>query len=233
MSTGRSALNFLSGWIYLGVPYAIFIGAIFFGVYLNIFAMIEHWKKSKGENTNAIYRKELPLKEITLSFESERSFTLLYKVKTKRTNSAEEYENSLKANEQTKVDIFKSVISLIPKEEICLVKKGGSFQMDAEKEDISGYETIRNNEGYTVALRGADEKLAERGYDIFIPKADAREITQMTVEELTKFCEEENCKLQIKENGREIVFSDIEGYKVSDIIRAISAEAEKKGITVI
>ena len=55
----------------------------------------------------------------------------------------------------------------------------------------------------------------------------------MTLAELSKFYDEENCKLQIKGNGSEIVFSDIEGYTATDIIRAISEAAEKKRITVI
>ncbi len=236
-----SLLKSLNGWIVFAIPYTIIIGAILFGVYLNILEMIGHWKKSKGIYTGTTYEKELPIKEIEISFQSENTLTLICKTKTARTPSAEEYENSLKANKQIKLDLFKTVISLIPKEEVCLVKKNGDFRLDTDNswekkvtnEWLSGYETITNNEGYTVAIIGADEKLAEYGYDIFVPKASADELSEMTLEELSKFYDEENCKLQIKENGSKIVFSDVEGYTATDIIRAISEAAEKKGIKVI
>lgn len=200
--------------------------------YLLISIKIDKKQKEKIRSKGT-YFKELPIKEIEISFQSERSFALLYKTKTVRTPSAQEYENSLKANKQTKLDLFRTVISLIPKEEACFAKKYGDFRLEAEEEWLSGYETFTNVEGYTVAIRGADEKLAEYGCDIFVPKASADELSEMTLTELSKFYDEENCKLQIKENGSKIVFSDVEGYTETDIIRAISEVAEKKGITVI
>lgn len=201
---------------------------VLFFVYCRLKDKYRMWKKSKGT-----YFKELPIKEIEISFQSERNFALLYKTKTARTPFAEEYENALKVNKQIKLDLFKTVISLIPKEDVCLVKKNGDFRLDTDNKWLSGYETLLNIEGYTVAIRGADEKLAEYGCDIFVPKASADELSEMTLAELSKFYDEENCKLQIKGNGSEIVFSDIEGYTATDIIRAISEAAEKKGITVI
>ncbi len=207
----------------------ILLGSIvLFFVYCGLKDKYRMWKKAKGA-----YLKELPIKEIEISFQSENTLTLICKTKTVRTPSAQEYENSLKANKQIKLDLFKTLISLIPKEEACLAKKYGDFRLDTEEEWLSGYGTITNVEGYTVAIIGADEKLAEYGYDIFVPKASADELSEMTLTELSKFYDEENCKLQIKENGSQIVFSDIEGYTAKDIIRAISEAAEKKGITVI
>jgi len=186
------------------------------------------------------YKKELPIRKVRISFKSRRSFTLLFKTKTVKTKDAEGYEKARRENRQTKLDFAKAVLALIPKDEPVLLKRHGSFRLDASnswekkknEEWLSDYRTILNIEGYTVALLGGKEGLAECGYDIFVPKSEAGELSAMTVEELLKFCEEENCKLQIKEKGSEIVFSDAQGYTEADIVRAIKLTAEEKGIKV-
>lgn len=212
-----------------------------------------------------IYYKELPIEEVIISPLKEKraccknTISLTCKIKKVRTRDANAVASAHAENKRRKLELFKAVVSTIPRDELCLIARSGSvyakrkdgeikpeeerdrsFRLDLshswekKKNDewLAEHETILNNQGYVIAVRGVDERTAERGYDIFIPDADVRDLCKMSLTELLKYCEAENCKLQIRENGSVFTFSDIPGYTKADIVKTIKDSAERQGYKV-
>ncbi len=188
------------------------------------------------------------------------SISFNFKIKKKRERNAGNITIAKAENIKHKHKIFRGMVSLlIPSDEICLIARSASVynrrnngEIKAEEErnrsfrlDISyswekkkneewlgGENTVRNEAGEIIGVRGISEKTSELGYDIFIPKAEEEELLKMGSDELLKFCEPENCKLQVREGGSKISFSDIPGYTKADVIKAIKEAAEAQGIKV-
>ncbi len=198
-----------------------------------------------------------PLKDKKARYKNTISLTC--KMKKVRTRDANAVATAHAENKKRKQELFKEVTSIIPKEEICLIARSGSvyakrndgeikpeeerdrsFRLDLshswekKKNDewLGEHETILNNQGYAIAIRGVDEKTAELGYDIFIPDADEQDLCKMSLTELLKYCDAENCKLQIRENGSVFAYSDIPGYTKADVVKAIKETAERHGYKV-
>ena len=223
----------------------------------------EAYLKARGT-----YLKEKPIKEMSVSFGKKKrekegygknSVLLTYKVKRVKTKGAEAYAKAMEENKKLKQELLKEIISIIPKEELCLVARSGSvyknrkageikpeeersrsFRLDLcnswekKKNDewLKEQRVLLTNQGYTIGVYGIDERTAERGYEIYVPKAREEELVGMSLTGLLKYCEEENCKFQVRENGRVYIFSDVPGYTKAEVISAIKAAAEEKGIKV-
>ena len=212
----------------------------------------EAYLKARGT-----YLKEKPIKEMRICLSE--SVRIAYKVEKAKTKDAEEYAKAAEENKALKKEIFGEIVSIIPREEICLIGRSGSvyakrkdgeikeeeernrsFRLDVstswEKkrndEWLKKQETVTNKAGQVIGIRGIDEETARLGYDIFIPKAKEEELKELSLTELLRYCEAENCKLQIREQGSVYIFSDVEGYTKEDVIGAIRKAAEERGIKV-
>ncbi len=237
--------------------YAITICAfaipILFFIIVSISIKIES-RREKKLLAKGTYHKELPIEEIEISLaEGERCFQITCKTETVLTPNAKEAEGAKKENKQKKLELFKGIVSdIVPKEEVCLLARTTNisalteagrddlFRLDVcpvwekkrNEEWLSQYETIQDLEGHTIAIRGVDGQVIARGYDILIPKEDTARLCTMSGEELLKFCEAENCKLQIKEKGSIISFSETDGFTKEEVTEKIRRIAEEQGYKV-
>lgn len=185
--------------------------------------------------------------------------TITCSIKESLTPNADEYMASKAENKKRKLALHKELLKLIPRDELCLVarsasvynkRKAGAIKPEEERDrsfrlDLSSswekkkndewlaeHNAVLNLQGYAIGIRGADEDIAERSYEVFVPDEDIQKVHQMSLDELLKFCEPENCKLQIRENGFTVVCSDSPGYTKQDIMKAIHRASEPFGIKV-
>lgn len=250
--------RFLGLWILEYIILSPCIVVILLLAYGNVVDMYDHWKRAHGEITRTKYSRE-NITELHIENSEENSISLAFKMKNVKTKDAKEAETSHANNQKLKLDICRAVAAKIPEDEICLVARSGSvykrrdegeikpederarsFRLDLchswekKKNDewLAGYKTLKNKEGYIIGIYGADEKVIESGYEIYVPKAKEEELECMTLTELLKFCEAENCKMQIREKGSVYIFSEISGYTKEEATREIGSVAEKNGIKV-
>ncbi len=231
----------------------LFAIPIFFVLYMSISIKITDNRDAR-RRAKGTYHKELPIEEIEISLkDGENSFRIACKTKTILTPNASEAEEAKKENKRRMQSLFKGIVSaIVSKEEVCLlarvsnisavteVESDDFFRLDVcpvwekrkNEEWLSRYETLRDAEGHTIAIRGADEQVIARGYDILIPKEEAAHLCAMSGEELIGFCKAENCKLQIREKGSIISFSEIYGFRQEEIVEKIRSVAEKQGYKV-
>ena len=226
--------------ILISVPMLVFF-------YLLITIKIES-RTEKKKLAIGTYHKELPIEEIILEA-GENSFQITCETETVLTPNAKEAEESKKENKQKKFRLFEGIVSeIVSKEEVCLIARSSGasaakedfFRLDVcpvwerknNEEWLSRYETLRDVQGHIIAIRGADEKVTSRGYDILIPNEEADRLCAMRGEELLKFCKAENCKMQVREKGAKISFSETGGFTKGEIAEKIRRIAEKQGYKV-
>lgn len=181
---------------------------------------------------------------------------LKYIIKKKREPDVKKIVPSQLENKKRIIEMTKDILSFISQNEICLFarsegvynhrneditteddEKNRSFCLDAyalwEKEKVNELVKTRNAvmnfNGQTVALYGISGAEIEKGYEIFVPNISAGKLYEMTLTELLRFCEPKNCKLQVRCRGCAYAFSDEEGYKKKDILKAIRSAAKKRG----
>jgi len=200
-------------------------------------------------------RKDLNIrrKEKTLSV------SLAYTAKKEYTRDARAAESSVKANMQIKKELSGYVIQKISEGEVCLlVRSAGIYQKrdsgeiaESEERDRSfrldvGYswerkknnrwldeqDKVINNAGQVIAVRGIDEATMALGYDIYIPRASEEELCSMSLTEMLRFCDAENCKVQIRDKGNVFIVSGHPGFTESDLTKTIQEAALQRGIKV-
>ena len=181
---------------------------------------------------------------------------LNYIIKKKREPDVGKIVPSQLENKKRIKEMTKDILSLVPQNEICLFartegvynhrneaivtdkdERNRSFCLDAcalwEKEKVNelvaARKAVMNFKGQTVALRGISKAEIEMGYEIFIPNESESKLYEMTLTELLCFCEPENCKLQVRCDGRAYAFSGEEGYRKKDILKSIRLAAKKRG----
>jgi len=185
------------------------------------------------------------------------SISLTYKPKKKYTRNANEAESSVRANKQIKSELSEYVIRKMAEGEVCLlVRSAGvyqkrdkgeiteseererSFRLDTsyswekKKNDawLEGLNTVTNNAGQIIGVRGIDEATLSLGYDIYIPDVSEEILRRMSLTEMLRFCDSENCKLQIKDRGNVFITSELAGFTKEDVIKTIMEAAEHRAI---
>ncbi len=123
-----------------------------------------------------------------------------------------------------------------------------TFRLDGEKKMknwLDDQASIKNFEGYIVAVRGINEKTTEQlllmiGNNeksisrLVIPDAEEKDLVGMTLEQMLQFCDLKNCKFRIN-NGNALdckccfEFSEKRGYTKTEMEEAAKMLAGEKG----
>lgn len=252
IAEGRNELNAVS------ISFLSFLAA--FPIIVMLQFRIKEWHEEHLRK-KGMYYKELPIHEvdISLSRRKDRTVFLACKNKKVRTRDANEVTKAVAENKKLRQELVFDILSIIPKDELCMIARSGSIYKKRDRGDIqkengkertfcidasnswekkkneawlSRQRTLMNYSGNIVAIRGIDRETAMLGCDICIPDADEREISASSLTELLRYRDAKNCKLQIRENGRMFVYSDKAGYTKADLVRKIKESAEKHGYKV-